>query len=205
MLFTPAAPVPTVHDVPGHDRWHPEVTPVAELIAGGSVRMRCQGGELLCGPVAVVGAEPGDLLMVEVLGTGRTDGRSTTGAHPGVLGLAPSHAMLRDPAGDPAGAVLGRVAPAAAGPARRDRACCRGLTSRSQILLPVHVSGARLSVGDLHFPERGRCRTAGGWIDLRVHLTKRGVERFRVTEPVLMPLTTSSLDATVAGLTADVA
>ncbi|MEV5709746.1 acetamidase/formamidase family protein [Actinoallomurus sp. NPDC052274] len=209
MLFTPAAPVPTVHHLPGHDRWHPEIPPVAELIAGGSVRMRCQGGELLCGPVGVVGAEPGDLLMVEVLGIGRTDGRPATGAHPGVLGLAPSHAMLRDPAGDPTGAVLGRVAPTTAGHAHvaayRDRASCRALTSRSQILLPVHVAGARISVGDLHFLERGRCRTADGWIDLRLHLTKRGVERFRITEPVLMPLTTSSLDATVAGLTADVA
>ncbi|GAA4640232.1 hypothetical protein GCM10023196_104940 [Actinoallomurus vinaceus] len=211
MLFTPAAPVPTVRYVPGHNRWHPEIPPVAELIAGGSVRMECEGGELLCGPVGVVGAEPGDLLMIEVLGIGRTDGRSATGAHPGILGLAPSHAMLRDPAGDSAGAVLGRIAPATAEHARvaayaeRTRASCRALTPRAQILLPVHVMGARISVGDLHFPERGRCRTADGWIDLRVHLTKRGVERFRVTEPVLMPLTTSSLDATVAGLTADVA
>ncbi|GAB3984433.1 hypothetical protein GCM10029978_094110 [Actinoallomurus acanthiterrae] len=227
MLFTPAAPVPTVRHASGHDRWHPEIPPVAELVAGGSVRMECQGGELLCGPVGVVGAEPGDLLMIEVLGIGRTDGRPATGAHPGVLGLAPSHAMLRDPAGDLAGAVPGRIAPAttehtrvapaeharvaraersrAAAYAGRIRASCRALTPRAQILLPVHVMGARISAGDLHFPERGRCRTADGWVDLRVHLTKRGVERFRVTEPVLMPLTTSSLDATVAGLTADVA
>jgi formamidase len=171
--------------------------------------MECQGGELLCGPVGVVGAEPGDLLMIEVLGIGRTDGCPATGAHPGILGLAPAHAMLRDPAGDPAGAVLGRIAPAehagVAAYTERTRASCRALTPRAQILLPVHVMGARISAGDLHFPERGRCRTADGWIDLRVHLTKRGVERFRVTEPVLMPLTTSSLDATVAGLTADVA
>jgi hypothetical protein len=31
------------------------------------------------------------------------------------------------------------------------------------------------------------------------------MKRFRVTEPVVMPMTTGSLDATVAGLTADVA
>jgi hypothetical protein len=31
------------------------------------------------------------------------------------------------------------------------------------------------------------------------------MERFRVTEPLLMPITTSSLDATVAGLTVGVA
>jgi formamidase len=211
LLFTPTAPVPTVHHLPGHDRWHPELSPVAEVVAGGSIRMRCQGGELLCGPVRVVGAEPGDLLMVEVLGIGRTDGGPGSGGHPGILGLAPSHAMLRDPTGDPAVTVLGLITPAAAEHARgaasaeRARASCRALTPRSQILLPVHVAGALISVGNLHFPERGRCRTADGWLDLRMHLTKRGVERFRVTEPVLMPLTTSSLDATVAGLTADVA
>jgi acetamidase/formamidase len=124
LLFTPAAPLRTVQYVPGHNRWHPDIPPVAEVIAGGSARLHCQGGEVLCGPVGVVGAEPGDLVMVEVLGIGRSDGH------------------------------------------------------------------------------RG---TQDGWIDLRVHLTKRGIERFRVTEPVVMPMTTSSLDATVAGVTPYVA
>lgn len=65
------------------------------------------------------------------------------------------------------------------------------LTAGSRILLPVHVHGAKLSVGDLHFPVRGAldCRDSGlaGWIDLRINLTRRGVERFRVTGPMLMP------------------
>jgi formamidase len=211
LLFTPAPPVRTVQCVPGHNRWHPDIPPVAEVIAGGAIRLYCEGGDVLCGPVGVVGAEPGDLIMVEVLEIGRLDGRYAAGAHPGILGCAPSHAMLGAMAGEPAGALLGRIAPASADhtrvAARAEpvRAVCRALTPRSQILLPVHVQDARISAGDLHFPEQGRCGTQDGWIDLRIHLTKRGMKRFRVTEPVVMPMTTSSLDATVAGLTADVA
>ncbi|MCQ0019823.1 acetamidase/formamidase family protein [Actinomadura madurae] len=55
----------------------------------------------------------------------------------------------------------------------------------------MRVRGAKLSAGDLHFPARGGdgCdgAAAPGWIDLRVNLTRRGVERFRVTGPMLMP------------------
>ena len=210
MLFTPAAPPRTVRYVPGHNRWHPDIPAVAEMIAGGSVRLSCEGDDVLCGPIGVVGAEPGDLVMVEVLGIGRMDGRSAGTGHPGILGCAPSHAMLRA-AADPAGALLGRIAPASADHARVAaraepiRASCRALAPRAQLLLPVHVPGARLSAGDLHFPDEGGCRTQDGWLDLRVHLTKHGMERFRVAEPLLMPITTSSLDATVAGLTVGVA
>ena len=209
MLFTPAAPIRTVQYVPGHNRWHPDIPPVAEVIAGGSVRLHCEGGDVLCGPIGVVGAEPGDLVMIEIIDIGRADLRHAAGGHPGILGCAPSHAMLRG--GEPEGALLGRVGVASADHARVAaraepvRARCRALTPRAQILLPVHVEAARISAGDLHFPEYGRCGTQDGWVDLRVHLTKRGVERFRVTEPVVMPVTTSSLDATVAGLTPYVA
>lgn len=210
MLFTPAAPLRTVQYVPGHNRWHPEIPPVAEVIAGGTVRLHCAGGDVLCGPVGLVGAEPGDLVMVEILGLGRLDGRYGGHGHPGVLGCAPSHAMLLGAAGDPSGALLGRVDPASADHERMAaraepvRPSCRALTPRSQILMPVHVRGARISVGDLHFPAYGRCETHDGWIDLKIHLTKRGIERFRITEPVVMPITTSSLDATVAGVATQV-
>ncbi len=193
MLFTPAVPLRTVKYVPGHDHWHPDLPPVAEVIAGGSVRLHCEGRGILCGPVGVVGAEPGDLVMVEILGIGRADGHHAAGGHPGILGCAPSHAMLRNAEGTPPG----HPEPV--------RARCRALTPRAQILIPVHVEAARISAGDLHFPEHGRCGTRDGWVDLRVHLTKRGVRRFRITEPVVMPVTTSSLDATVAGITPYVA
>jgi formamidase len=211
LLFSPVAPLRTVQYVPGHNRWHPEIPPVAEVIAGGSVRLNCQGGDVLCGPVGVVGAEPGDLVMIEVLGIGRSDGSYAGAGHPGILGCAPSLAMLRHAGADPDGALLGRIAPTSADHARVAaraepiRATCRALAPRAQILLPVHVPGARISAGDLHFLDEGGCQTGDGWLDLRVHLTKRGMERFGVAEPLLMPITTSSLDATVAGLTVGVA
>jgi formamidase len=197
---------PTAY-VPGHNRWHPEIPPVGEVIAGGSIRMQCPSGDVLCGPVAVVGAEPGDLIAVEVTAIGREEdgdsgasARTRRIAHPGIIGCAPSHEMVAAArgSGDPSGALLGRVSPrehariAATAVGVRDRlpeAACAfvRLTVRTQILLPVYVRGARLSVGDLHFAA-DPCDdgAAAGWIDLRLHMTKRGAERFRVHEPLIM-------------------
>ncbi|MEV4002234.1 acetamidase/formamidase family protein [Actinomadura sp. NPDC049753] len=172
---------PGMRDVLGHSHWHPDIPGVAEVITGGSVRMECPGREpgggiLLCGPLVVVGAEPGDVIVVDVLAVGRPGGGRDAGGHPGIIGCAPS-----DPVAVP-------------GEARgRDVGGCliAPLTAGSRILLPVHVRGAKLSVGDLHFPRRGAydCGEPGvrGWIDLRVSLTRQGVERFRVTGPMLMP------------------
>ncbi|WP_328593805.1 acetamidase/formamidase family protein [Actinomadura macrotermitis] len=179
-MFSPVA-APPARPVPGHDRWHPDIPAVAEVITGGSVRMECaaraDGADaLLCGPLVVVGAAPGDVIVVDVLGVGRADGVPARAGHPGVIGCAPEGgAPVRSAA---RGRQIGScaIAPLAAG---------------SRILLPVHVLGAKLSVGDLHFPASGAddCRRAAhaGWIDLRINLTRRGVERFRVTGPMLMP------------------
>ncbi|QKG25983.1 acetamidase/formamidase family protein [Actinomadura verrucosospora] len=197
--------------MPGHDRWHPAIPGVAEVITGGTVRMECAArrpGEdaVLCGPLVVVGAEPGDVIVVDVLGAGRADGVYCASGHPGLIGCAP-RAVRAVPEGAARTArgpmLLGGVHPAArtrvAAEAVRSEARGREiggcaiapLTAGSRILLPVHVHGAKLSVGDLHFPARGApdCRAAGlpGWIDLRINLTRRGVERFRVTGPMLMP------------------
>lgn len=195
---------------------------MAEVITGGSVRMECQGRDrladgspsaepVLCGPIAVMGAEPGDVITVDVLGIGRTDGRYGGIGHPGVIGCAPAPDAMTGPAhgnGPNPGAgapLLGHVGPGLAsyeriaGEARttaargREVATCSiaPLVPGSRILLPVHVPGAKLSVGDLHFPWAGAqdCVLAplAGWIDLRIHLTKRGVERFRISGPLLMP------------------
>ncbi|MCD0448364.1 acetamidase/formamidase family protein [Actinocorallia sp. API 0066] len=190
--------------VPGHTRWHPEIPAVAEVISGGSVRMECRGfwgarEALLCGPIAVVGAEPGDVIVVDVLGIGRADGGPALDAHPGVLGCAPGDDALPVEV-EPDGPLLGRVRPGLADyqpvAARALRSAALAgqivgscadarLTAGSRIVLPVHVRGAKLSAGDLHFGDG--CTTLDGWIDLRVNLTKRGVERFHVTGPLLMP------------------
>ncbi|ACY98992.1 MULTISPECIES: acetamidase/formamidase family protein [Thermomonospora] len=211
----PHAPVPAAAQaVPGHNRWHPDIPGVAEVITGGSVRLECEGAlpgdeAVLCGPIVVVGAEPGDVIVVDVLALGRRDGRHAPGAHPGVIGCAPApHSVRRarrSPVSRPEGVILGRVRPGLRGyeqvAAEAVPTTLRGreivdcavapLTAGSRILLPVHVRGAKLSVGDLHFPspEAPDCPGSAmpGWIDLRVNLTKRGVERFGVTGPMLMP------------------
>ncbi|MFI0450459.1 acetamidase/formamidase family protein [Actinomadura sp. 6N118] len=185
--------------VPGHDRWHPEIPGVAEVITGGSVRLECEGrrfdGEpVLCGPIVVVGAMPGDVIVVDVMAVGRADGVYSAGGHPGIIGCAPAEGRAGD-----GGGLLGRVTPMDAeyvriageavrsGERGREIGGCSiaRLAAGSRILLPVLVRGAKLSVGDLHFGECGEA--VPGWIDLRVNLTRQGVERFRVTGPMLMP------------------
>jgi formamidase len=179
--------LPAGRSVPGHDRWDPDIPAVAEIITGGSVRLECEERALgadafLCGPLAVVGAEPGDVIVVDVLGLGRADGVYAPFGHPGVIGCAPA-----GPAG-PGGAAAGGTAGSPGG-----EACGCGIArlgSGSRLLLPVRVPGAKLSAGDLHFPasRADDCRYDGrpGWIDLRINLTRRGVERFGVTGPLLM-------------------
>ena len=73
----------------GHNRWHPEIPPVATLGLGQSYRIDCRiwfdhavkndesaadvlnapfhTGHPLSGPFAIQGAEPGDLLVVDIL------------------------------------------------------------------------------------------------------------------------------------------
>ncbi|MCW2884990.1 MAG: formamidase [Streptosporangiaceae bacterium] len=214
--MSPTVPQHTARAVPGHNRWHPDIPAVAEVISGGSVRMDCQSrwdlddrdphaDAILCGPLSVVGAEPGDVIVVDILAIGRSDGRYSGAAHPGIIGCAPGAESLRSVRADPDGALLGHVRPGLAAyepvAAQAVRSVSRGheiggcavarLTAGSRIMLPVRAPGAKLSVGDLHFPA-GRvtdCQESAlaGWIDLRINLTKRGVERFRVTGPLLMP------------------
>jgi formamidase len=79
-------------EVPPHNRWHPDVPPVATVRPGTEFRLECRewfDGTVhnddsaddirnldlsivhpLSGPIAVEGAEPGDLLVVDVLDLG---------------------------------------------------------------------------------------------------------------------------------------
>ena len=76
----------------GHNRWHPEIPPVATVKPGDSFRVDCRewfDGAIgnndsaedirdaplltvhkLSGPIAVQGAKPGDLLIVDILDVG---------------------------------------------------------------------------------------------------------------------------------------
>ncbi|MBA9005846.1 formamidase [Thermomonospora cellulosilytica] len=77
---------------PGHNRWHPDIPPVATVRPGSEFRVECREwtdgqignndsandvrdvdlhlAHMLSGPIAVEGAEPGDLLVVDILDLG---------------------------------------------------------------------------------------------------------------------------------------
>ncbi|MGV9595246.1 formamidase [Streptosporangium sandarakinum] len=79
-------------DVPGHNRWHPDIPVVATVRPGDEFRLECRDWtdsqignndsandvrdvdlsvpHMLSGPIGVEGAEPGDLLIVDILDIG---------------------------------------------------------------------------------------------------------------------------------------
>ena len=79
-------------DVPGHNRWHPDIPSVAFVQPGSEFRVECREwtdaqlgnndsandvrdvdltiAHMLSGPIEVQGAEPGDLLVVDILDLG---------------------------------------------------------------------------------------------------------------------------------------
>jgi len=78
--------------MPGHNRWHPDIPPVATVAPGGAYRIECKEWtdeqihnsdspgdvaavnldkcHMLSGPFAIRGAEPGDILVVDILDMG---------------------------------------------------------------------------------------------------------------------------------------
>ncbi|GAB3000344.1 acetamidase/formamidase family protein [Streptomyces pseudoechinosporeus] len=78
--------------VPGHNRWHPDIPPAVTVKPGSDFRIECRDwtdnqignndsandvrdvdlthAHMLSGPIAVEGAEPGDLLVVDILDLG---------------------------------------------------------------------------------------------------------------------------------------
>jgi formamidase len=288
--------------VPGHNRWHPDV-PVATMVRPGqSIRVECREwtdgqignndsandvrdvdlthAHMLSGPIGVEGAEPGDLLVVDILDLGpvqapqeygdapgqgwgytgifaKVNGggfltdyfpdaykaiwdfqgqvatsrhipgvRYTGITHPGLFGTAPSAELLdrwnrreralidtdpdRVPAlalppleentlagqadGDVARAIArdgARTVPARENGGNHD---IKNFTRGSRVFYPVHVEGAKLSGGDLHFSQGDGEITfcgaieMGGFIDFHIDLLKGGMETYGVTtNPIFMP------------------
>jgi formamidase len=237
----------------GHNRWHPELEPVAACEPGDEVtfeirdsRDRTIGPDSdhadllgtpslahpLTGPLAVAGAEPGDVLELEVLGYETDDfgwtaiwpGSGFLGdlferpflarweldgdrarsqqlpgvtvracPHAGVIGVAPSpelfeRARAREAAlaGAPRPTAELAWPPVAADglptyPPRENggNMDIRDLGPGARLWLPVHVPGALLSVGDLHFAQGDGevCISAietGGSASFRVGLRRGG-------------------------------
>ncbi|MDA8371594.1 MAG: acetamidase/formamidase family protein [Nocardiopsaceae bacterium] len=295
----PAKPM-AEQNVPGHNRWHPDIPPAASVRSGQEFRVECRewtdgqignndsandvrdvninNSHMLSGPIAVEGAEPGDLVAIDIMDLGPipqqngpvcgqgwgysgifakvngggflTDyypeaykaiwdfhGQETTSrhipgvrftgiSHPGLFGVAPSHELLgkwnereraliaTDPDRVPPLALPPLVDSTLAG--RADEATAarvaaegartvpprenggnhdiKNFTRGSRVFYPVHVPGALLSVGDLHFSqgdgEINFCGAIemGGFIDLRVEVIKGGMETYGVhNNPVLIP------------------
>lgn len=222
------------------------------------------------GPIGVKGAEPGDLLVVEILDIGakeemnwgfngffsKTNGggfltdhfpsaqksiwdfdgmftksRHVPGVkyagliHPGLIGCLPDRKMLdmwnsretklfnTDPERVPPlaalpntqsahmGAMQGETRDAAAAeaartvPPREHGGNCdiKDLSRGCKIYFPVYVSGAGLSMGDLHFSQGdGEITFCGaiemaGWLHLKVDVIKAGMEKYGVKNPIFKP------------------
>ena len=286
--------------VPGHNRWHPDIPIAAEVSPGDEFRVECRewtDGQIgnndsandvrdvslerchmLSGPIGVKGAEPGDLLVIDILDLGpvpqergpaagqgwgytgifaKVNGggfltdyfpdaykaiwdfhgqdatsrhipgvRYTGITHPGLFGTAPSAELLAkwnereralvatDPDREPPLALLPNETDVLAGtltgselaaigregartvPARENGGNhdIKNLTRGSRIYYPVHVPGAKLSGGDLHFSQGDGEITfcgaieMGGFIDFGVDLIKDGMSKYNVqTAPIFMP------------------
>ncbi|MEU5597995.1 formamidase [Streptomyces sp. NPDC020298] len=286
--------------VPGHNRWHPDIPAVAMVRPGDEFRVECREwtdaqignndsandvrdvdlmrAHMLSGPIGVEGAEPGDLLVVDILDLGAvpqqvgdapgqswgytgvfakangggflTDyfpdaykaiwdfhGQTATSrhlpgvrftgiTHPGLFGTAPSAELLdrwnrreqalvdTDPdrvpplgltpdpdkalAGQATGSDAERIAREGARtvPARENGGNhdIKNFTRGARVFYPVHVKGAKLSGGDLHFSQGDGEITfcgaieMGGFIDFHVDLIKGGMEKYGIsTNPVFLP------------------
>src|SRR4051794_16642356 len=91
--------------VPGHNRWHPDIPPAASVKPGDEFRVDCREWtdaqlvnsdssndvrdvdlsicHMLSGPIEVQGAEPGDLLVVDILDLGPVQPPQEYGDAPG--------------------------------------------------------------------------------------------------------------------------
>lgn len=187
--------------VPGHNRWHPDVSAVSSVKPGSEFRVECREwtdaqignndsandvrdvnlglAHMLSGPIAIEGAEPGDLLVVDILELGPVQAPQEKGGAPGqgwgytgvfakVNGFHGQEATSRHLPGI---RYTGITHPGLFGTApsadllaewnRREQALIDtdpdrvppNFTRGSRVLYPVHAPGAKLSGGDLHFSQ----------------------------------------------------
>ncbi len=249
----------------GHNRWHPEIEPILRVAPGEMVTLETRDGadgqltqesshddvlrldfgrsHPLTGPVHVDGANPGDMLEVEIVAyewgsSGVTpivpgfgfladlfpkpflvkwtlDGNVARSpeipgvsipadAFAGVLGVAPSFELMREQrererelekrgfALADTGASGAIPAFAAAGlrtiPPRENggNLDIRHLVVGSRLFLPVYVSGALFSVGDLHFAQ-GDGEVCGSAIEIAGAVTVRFSVHHAPTPTLLLP------------------
>jgi formamidase len=108
----------TEQEVTGHNRWHPDIPPVAAVKPGAVFRMECKdwtdgqiknsdsatdvrdidlsGVHILSGPIAVEGAEPGDVLVVDILNLGPFPGPELEWGYTGIFSKQNGGGFLTD-------------------------------------------------------------------------------------------------------------
>src|SRR6266851_8351747 len=102
----------------GHNRWHPDIPAVASVSPGTTFRMECKDwtdGQIqkndsandvrdidlsiphvLSGPIGIVGAEPGDVLVVDILDMGPFPGPNTEWGYTGIFAKTNGGGFLTD-------------------------------------------------------------------------------------------------------------
>ena len=105
-------------EVPGHNRWHPDIPAVASTNPGTDFRIECldwtngqvgnndsandirdmdlDQNHVLSGPIHVNGAEPGDVLVVEILNMGPFPGPDTEWGYTGIFSRQNGGGFLTD-------------------------------------------------------------------------------------------------------------
>ncbi len=105
-------------EVLGHNRWHPDIPPVAAVNPGTEFRMECKDwtdgqignndsandvrdvdltrSHVLSGPIAVNGAEPGDALVVDIMDMGPFPGPQTEWGYTGIFAKVNGGGFLTD-------------------------------------------------------------------------------------------------------------
>lgn len=234
----------------GHNRWHPDIDPIIEVRPGAAVTVSAPlrtgnriarssthadllslnfDDDLLTGPIYVEDAEPGDLLVIEIVEV-KTDNFGFTGVFPGfgfladvfpepylvkweledgharsealpgirvpgspfpgTIGVAPSPRLMREirereaeldsrveldlsafspsPVPWQAADGLGTLPPREIG----GNLDVRHLAAGSRLFLHIHVPGALVSLGDIHFAQ-GEGEVCGSAIETGAEVTLR--------------------------------
>lgn len=210
-----------------HFAWNRDIAPALEIRPGTTVSVEvanASGGQLhkastaddvahldfshvnpVTGPIAVIGAEPGDALVVEILAielenwgwTANIPGFGLladefTAPHLRISHVAPRHVELLPGLRIPTLPFIGTIGVALAGAgshplvppsAQGGNMDIRHATPGARLWLPVAVPGALLSVGDTHAAQgdgevAGTAIETSSLVTLRVQLAKQAYLRF---------------------------
>src|SRR6267142_1421996 len=201
-----------------HNRWHPDVPMVAwvnpgdDFIVetydwtGGFIKNNDSADDVrdidlsivhfLSGPIGVKGAEPGDLLVVDLLDVGPM--KESLWGFNGFFSKQNGGGFLTDHfplAQKSIWDFKGMYTSSRHVPPREHGGNCdiKDLSRGSKGYFPVYVPGGGLSMGGLHFSQGdGEITFCGaiemaGWLHLRVDVIKGGMAKYGIKNPIFKP------------------